>query len=108
MKYGDRYDNKDKIISDLIIVEVLNLLNTRLKVNMELTEKIYNFIINELIVLHDEKYYSRGFQHLKSYYPERLPFNDCVYIALMEDLGIKEIATFDKHFNNIEGILRIP
>jgi predicted nucleic acid-binding protein len=38
---------------------------------------------------------------------KRFPFFDYVYITLMEDLGIKEIATFDKHFNNIDGIVRI-
>ncbi|MDR2831192.1 MAG: PIN domain-containing protein [Methanobrevibacter sp.] len=35
---------------------------------------------------------------------ERLPLPDCVYIELMQELGIKEIATFDKYFNNIDGI----
>jgi len=38
---------------------------------------------------------------------ERFPFFDYVIITLMEDLGIKELATFDKHFNNIAGIKRI-
>jgi predicted nucleic acid-binding protein len=35
-----------------------------------------------------------------SYYPQRLPLFDCLYIELMEQLEIKKIATFDKHFNN--------
>jgi len=38
---------------------------------------------------------------------KRLPFFDNLYIVLMKDLGIKEIVSFDKHFNNIEGITRI-
>ncbi|MDR2831241.1 MAG: PIN domain-containing protein [Methanobrevibacter sp.] len=32
---------------------------------------------------------------------KRLPLFDCVYIALMQKIEIKEIATFDKHFNDI-------
>jgi len=28
-------------------------------------------------------------------------------MALMEELGIKEITTFDKHFDDKEGIKRI-
>jgi predicted nucleic acid-binding protein len=34
-------------------------------------------------------------------------FFDYAIITLMEDLGIHELATFDKHFNNIEGIVRM-
>ena len=99
--------DKDKIISKLIMAEVLNVLNTRLKTNIELTEKIFKFMSNELIVVPDEEHYINGFKYLKEYYPERLQFSDCVYMALMEDLGIKEIATFDEHFDLNKNIKRI-
>jgi len=42
-----------------------------------------------------------------NYLPERLPFFDCLYIELMGQLGIEKIATFDTHFDNKEGIVRI-
>jgi len=100
-------ENKDKIISDLIVAEVLNVLNTRLKANIELTKKVYKFMINDLIVFQDKEYYPEGFKYLEKYYPERLQFTDCVYMALMEDLGIKEIATFDTHFDLNKDIKRI-
>ena len=99
--------NKDKVISDLIISEVLNVLNTRLKTNIELTEKVYNFMNNDLIVFHDKEYYPNGFKYLKKYYSERLQFTDCVFMAIMEDLGIKEIVTLDKHFDLNKNIKRI-
>jgi predicted nucleic acid-binding protein len=38
---------------------------------------------------------------------ERMPLFDCIYIALMEELGIKEIVSFDEHFDNKEKIIRI-
>lgn len=38
---------------------------------------------------------------------KKVQFFDCVFITIMKELGIKEIATFDKHFENIEGILTI-
>ena len=117
LKRHDNYDRaneiwetlekKDKIISDLIILEVLNVLNTVLKTNVELTEKVYKFMTNDLIVLHDNEYYDKGMKHLKEYYPKRIQFSDCVYMALMEDLGIKKIATFDKHFDLNKNIKRI-
>jgi predicted nucleic acid-binding protein len=46
-------------------------------------------------------------EHLTNYYPERIPLFDCVYISLMEELGIKEITSFDEHFDNKENIIRI-
>ena len=40
-------------------------------------------------------------------FKKRIPFFDCVYIVLMEKLGIKEIVSFDKHFDNKKGITGI-
>jgi len=39
---------------------------------------------------------------LLNYLPQRIPLFDCLYIELMEQLGITKIATFDKDFNNKE------
>jgi predicted nucleic acid-binding protein len=100
-------EDKDKIISKLIIAEILNVLNTRLKTNIELIEKVCKFIANELIILQDEQYYIKGLKLLKEYYPKRIQFTDCVYMALMEDLEIKEIITFDRHFDLNKKIKRI-
>jgi len=44
---------------------------------------------------------------MNEYYPNRLPFADCLFIVLMKDLGIKEIVSFDEHFDNKQGIIRI-
>jgi len=100
-------EHEDKVISDLIVAEVLNVLNTNLKVNIELTNKVNNFMNNELIIFHDEEYYFEGFKYLERYYPKRLQFTDCVYMALMKDLGINEIASFDGHFDLNKNIKRI-
>ena len=88
-------------------MEVFNVLNTRLKKNIELSDKVYKSISNELTVLKDHFYHDEAFKVMKHYYPDRLPFADCLYIALMKKLEIEKIISFDKHFNNIEGIERI-
>ncbi|WP_157082521.1 PIN domain-containing protein [Methanobrevibacter cuticularis] len=46
-------------------------------------------------------------KQLKLYYPKRIAFFDCVYMALMEELGIKEIASFDEDFDLNKNIKRI-
>ncbi|WP_225370209.1 PIN domain-containing protein [Methanobrevibacter arboriphilus] len=38
------------------------------------------------------------------YNDKNLSLFDCIYMAVIEELGIKKIATFDKHFNNKDGI----
>ena len=99
--------NKEKITSKTVVAEVSNVLNTRLKENIELTNKVYKFMFNKLIVAYDYDYHDEALKHMNLYYPERVPFFDCIYMALMEELGIKEIATFDKHFDLNKNIKRI-
>ena len=79
----------------------------RFKSNIELSKKVYNSIFDKFTVIDDNDYHNEAF-HIMSYYcPDRLPFADCIYLALMMDLGIKEIASFDSHFDNKKGIIRI-
>jgi predicted nucleic acid-binding protein len=40
-------------------------------------------------------------------YSERIAFFDCIYMALVEDLEIKNIASFDAHFDLNKNIKRI-
>ncbi len=40
------------------------------------------------------------------YVEENLPFADAYHAVLMRRLGLTEIATFDKHFDRIEGLER--
>jgi len=102
----ENIQNEEKITSKLIVTEVLNVLNLRLKQNIELSEKVYKFIANNTKILHDHNFHDKAMEYLKLYYPERLPFNDCVYMALMEDLGIMKILSFDNHFD-LKNIKRI-
>ena len=99
--------NKDKIISKFVVAEVLNVLNVRLKENIELTNKVYKFMFDELVVVDDHDYHNKAMDYMNFYYPERIPFFDCVYMALMEELGIKKIVSFDEHFDNKENIIKI-
>jgi predicted nucleic acid-binding protein len=64
-------------------------------------------MFDELIVANDHDYHNKAMEYMNLYYPERITFFDCVYMALMEDLGIEEIATFDTHFDLNNNIKRI-
>jgi len=102
-------ENEDKAISKVVFVEVFNVLNVQLKENIELSNKVRDFILDKLLILNDHKYHDKAFKLMSEFYHDskRVQFADCVYIALMKELGIKQIATFDNHFNSVEGIERI-
>jgi len=101
VKIYKKIEDKELIISNSIIMEVMSVLNIKLKVSKKLLEKAYNRLNSgKFGIVEDINLYDNTNKRMISYFPERLPFFDCLYIELMEQLGITKIATFDKHFNN--------
>ena len=58
----------------------------------------------ELIKI-EQKHLALAFEIFKSY--EKLSFTDCTTVALMLDLGIKEIYTFHRGFDSVPKIMRL-
>ena len=103
-------ENEEKIISNLVIMEVITVMNIKLKQDLHLISEVYEELNITYKILNDVTFYNKGFNILKSEFnrnKERISLFDCVYLALMRDLGIEKIATFDDHFDNIEGIFKI-
>ncbi|MCL2157736.1 MAG: type II toxin-antitoxin system VapC family toxin [Methanobrevibacter sp.] len=101
---------EEKIISNLVIMEVISVLNVRLKQSPDLLLKVYNDLNRVYRIINDTSFHGMGFEILQKEFKknkERLPLFDCVYIAIMEELGIKKIVSFDGHFDNKENIKRI-
>ena len=96
----------EKIISRSIIGETINVLNNKLKIDKKIIEIVYKKLINDYILIEDYSFYNKAVKKTINH-EKRLPFFDFLYMALMEELGINKIVTFDKHFNNIDGILVI-
>jgi len=102
--------NKEKIISKLVIMEVITVLNYRLKQDSKLISNVYKELNEDYKILIDNDFYDKGFNILIKELNEnndKIPLFDCVYMALMRELGIKEIVSFDEHFDNKKGITRI-
>jgi len=98
--------NEEKMISKLVIAELINVLYTKLKVDKKLIKRIYEEIKNDYTIIEDSYIFDKTVDKIMSS-KKRLPFFDYAIITLMEDLEIKEIATFNKHFDNIDGIVRV-
>ncbi|MDR2831295.1 MAG: type II toxin-antitoxin system VapC family toxin [Methanobrevibacter sp.] len=80
-KLFDESQNKEMILSNLIINELTNTLNFKLKKNINEIEKVYTN--NDFIVLDDSKYNQKAVEYMKLYYPKRIHFNDCIFMALI-------------------------
>ncbi len=103
-------ENEEKVISNLVIMEVITVMNIKLKLDLDLISEVYEELNIAYKILNDANFYNKGFAILNKEFnknKERMPLFDCVYVALMNDLGIEKIATFDDHFDNIDGIVKI-
>jgi predicted nucleic acid-binding protein len=98
----EEMDNKEKIISKLVIAEVITVLDKKLKVNKELIKYAYNYLNEDFNIIDDYVFFDSAMEEVLK--TEHLGFFDCIYITIMKKLEIEELATFDRDFNKIEGI----
>lgn len=98
--------NDEKIISKLVVAETINVLYDKLRISKETINNIYEELKNNYTIIEDSYIYDKTLVKIMSS-KKRLTFFDLVFVTLMEDLGIEKIASFDKHFDNIEGIVRL-
>ena len=96
---------EDVIYSDYILDELLTL--ARSKKGAEVSNKILEEIIDSEIKMRkiEPTHLSLAIEIFKKY--EKLSFTDCTTIALMLDLKIKEIYSFDKGFDAVPKIIRL-
>ncbi|KZX15808.1 tRNA(fMet)-specific endonuclease VapC [Methanobrevibacter cuticularis] len=101
VKIYNKIKDKQLIISNSVILEVMTVLNIKLKVSKEILEKSYIRLNGgKFKIFEDVPLYNETMERMLEYLPQRLPFWDCLYIELMEQLGIEKIATSNKHFKN--------
>lgn len=96
---------RNVVYSDYVLDELLTL--ARAKKGAAVSNKILEEIINSEIkmVKIEQRHLSLAMELFKSY--EKLSFTDCTTVALMLDLGIREIYSFDKGFDSVTKIVRL-
>ncbi|MCL2687063.1 MAG: PIN domain-containing protein [Methanobrevibacter sp.] len=97
----DKIKHKELVISNSVILEIITIANIKIKLEKEMLEGIYNNLNSgRFKIVEDVSFQNNSMKKLLNYLPQRIPLFDCLYMELMEQLGITKIATFDKHFNN--------
>jgi predicted nucleic acid-binding protein len=96
--------NKDKIITNLILSETITLINK--KIGVKPAKEVYNHIISNFTVLEsDQEIFNKSMDILIKYH--NLSFADSVTIQIMNDLEIYEILSFDSDFDDKDRIVKI-
>ena len=96
-------ENEEKIISKLVIAETITILKQELPTKDIIT--IYN-ILQDFTTVEDTHLFDKGFEQFIKY-DGTISFFDAVYIAIMKELDIYKIASFDPDFDNKDRLIRI-
>ena len=105
VELAKKIETEDKVISHVIIIEVLNSLRKFKK--GKLNQQVYR-IIKDNFKIHEESInlYDDALK-IQLKYHGKLGFADCIIIETMKRLNINQIASFDTHFDGKEGIIRV-
>ena len=98
-KYGQVFT------SDYIFDEVMTLLIMRTKNNKFVYEYGNSFLLSDIIdiIKVNDDIFDRAWEKFGKFKDKLLSFTDCTTLAVMEDLNIVKIMSFDKHFEGIES-----
>jgi predicted nucleic acid-binding protein len=92
------------LTADTVIFETVFVLHRQhMKRKQDIRDAILSLLELPGVVLPGKRRYYRVFD---LFVEDNLPFADAYHVALMEQLGIEEIATFDTDFNRVPGIRR--
>ncbi|MDR0912302.1 MAG: PIN domain-containing protein [Methanobrevibacter sp.] len=105
LKVAPKIINKDKIISNLVIEEIISL--TGSKLGTKATKEIYHNILDNYKIFDETRaLYDKAIDTFIKY-NAKLSLTDSMSIEIMKEIGIHEIVSFDSDFDNKKGIVRI-
>jgi uncharacterized protein len=105
VKLAPEIYKKNKIISDLLISEIITLVAS--KVGAKESKKLYYHILDNYEIYEvDRQLYKKSLNTLVKY-DGTLSLADSLSIEIMKEKGITEIASFDSDFDKVNGIIRI-
>ena len=96
----------EPVITDYILDEVVTFV--RKKVGAAASIEILDAMANSprlRLVIVESRHFEAGLQIFRTY--EGLSFTDAISVAVMRDLGIEVIYSFNSDFDGIPGIVRL-
>ena len=101
----DRLSKKDKILSNLIIGEIITMVGSL--VGAKECVETYNYIHDNYTIFNENKeLYDKSMRTFLKY-DATLSLTDSTSVEIMKELGIYKIISFDPDFDKVRGIVRI-
>jgi len=100
-----KIDKEEKIISDLMVVEIITSIGDRSGGKKAIN--VFNYLQDNFTVI------STDFEFLKSIKRQYLKYDGTLSVAdtsaveIMKNMKITQIASFDQDFDKVEGIVRM-
>ena len=101
----DKLAKKDKILSNLIIEEIVTMIGSL--VGAKEAVETYNYIHDNYTIFNENKeLYDKSIKTFLKY-DATLSLTDSTHVEIMKELGIHEIISFDSDFDKVNGIVRV-
>lgn len=101
----DKLTKKDKILSNLIIEEIITMIGSL--VGAKEAVETYNYIHDNYTIFNENKeLYDKSIMTFLKY-DATLSLTDSTKVEIMKELGIHEIISFDSDFDKVNGIVRV-
>ncbi|MBZ9570632.1 PIN domain-containing protein [Methanobrevibacter sp. TMH8] len=101
----DEFPKKDKILSNLIIEEIITMIGSL--IGAKEAVEVYNYIHDNYTVFTENKeLYDRSMRTFLKY-DATLSLTDSTNVEIMKELKIHEIVSFDSDFDKVNGIMRL-
>ena len=107
LKLSKQLQGQKLVITNAILTETMNLLTKKLNRNTKSIVKAYELIKNNFKIIYETKELTEKSMKTLVKYKAKIGLTDALTIEIMKELKIHEIFTFDDHFDNKEGILRV-
>ncbi|MCL2116556.1 MAG: PIN domain-containing protein [Methanobrevibacter sp.] len=106
-KLSKNIKTKEAVITHAILIETINLLTKKLNRNTKAITEIFNFIKSEFTIIYETEELTEKAMQTLIKYNAKIGLADAINIEVMKKLNIHEIISFDEHFDNKEGIVKI-
>ncbi|RME34032.1 MAG: PIN domain-containing protein [Thermoflexia bacterium] len=97
------------IVTNYVFDETMTLLKRRLgsEVALRAGQQLRESLVFQRLHLTEEDEEST-WKIFQQYADKAWSYTDCASLAVMQRLGIREILAFDRHFEQVPGIIRLP
>lgn len=92
------------VISKLVLAETVTVLKNKIRTKDIL--EIYNNIPHLFEIIDDSELYGGAMDEFVKY-DSQISFFDAMYVHIMKEKNILEIASFDSDFDRVNGIIRL-